>query len=86
MLRQKELADRQKEAAERKAERQKKEAERKKKLAKYQNELTELEQAYQLGSFQFFVVCGPEGSGKTMLFRSSAAGRKGYSSRLQGRI
>ncbi|MBR0249211.1 MAG: cyclic nucleotide-binding domain-containing protein [Synergistaceae bacterium] len=98
--RQKELADRQREAAERKAERQKKEAERKKKLAKYQHELTELEQAYQLGSFQFFVVCGPEGSGKTMLvqefcgwkkrifFKASGkdiASLQSFAERLQGR-
>lgn len=74
--RQKELAERQKEQARRKAERQKEEAERKKKLAKYQNELAELEQAYQRGGFQFLVVCGPEGSGKTMLVQEFCGWKK----------
>ena len=97
---QKELAARQKEAAERKAERQKAEAERKKKLEKYQTELAELEQAYQLDRFQFFVVCGPEGAGKTMLvqefcgwkkrifFKTSgkdSASLQSFAERLQGR-
>ena len=73
---QKELAERQKEQARRKAERQKELAERKEKLAKYQNELAELEQAYQRGGFQFFVVCGSEGSGKTMLVQEFCGWKK----------
>lgn len=63
---QKDLAKRKEELAKRKAEL----AERKKELAKYQNELNELEQAYQRqNNFQLFVVCGPEGSGKTMMIK-----------------
>ena len=63
--RQKEFAERQKALAERKRELD----ERKKKLAEYQMELGELEQAYQRGNFQLFVVSGPEGSGKAMLIQ-----------------
>ena len=72
MIQQKGLAERQKEIEERKkkfAEQQKEIAERKKKLAEYKNELAELEQAYQEDGFQFYVVCGPEGIGKTILLQ-----------------
>lgn len=62
-----ERAERQKELAQRKAEQQRQQEERKQKLAEYQQELAELEGAYRQGGFQLFVVCGPEGSGKTML-------------------
>lgn len=69
---QKAFAERQRELAERKkrfAERQNEIDERKKKAAEHQKELSELEQAYQKGTFQLFVVCGPEGSGKTALIQ-----------------
>ena len=72
MRQQKSLAERQRELEERKkqfAEQQREIAERKKKLAEYQNELAELEEAYQKDEFQFFVVCGPEGAGKTILLQ-----------------
>ena len=69
MERQKGFIERKKEQAEREAKRQQELAERKKKLAERQMELAELEQAYKQDSFQLFVVCGPEGSGKNVLLQ-----------------
>ena len=72
MGQQKILAERQRLQAERQRElagRKKELEERRKMLAGYQDELGELEQAYQRGSFQLFVVCGHEESVSTILIK-----------------
>ena len=83
-----ELAERQRilaENHERLAGRKRELEERKQKLAEYQNELAELEQAYQRGNFQLFVVCGQEESVSTMLIKEFCGWKRRIFFRASGK-